>query len=65
MMKSPKEVAQELVDMFAPIMPNENWRDRAIDCALVAIAFAKNSPLNTDGYNKYLEEVKTEIEDLL
>jgi hypothetical protein len=33
-------------------------------CALIAIEFAKENPLNTDGYNKYLQEVKQEIEKL-
>ena len=33
-------------------------------CALIAVEFAKENPLNTDGYNKYLQEVKQEIEKL-
>lgn len=33
-------------------------------CALIAIAFAKENPLNTDGYNKYLNEVEQEINKL-
>jgi len=36
----------------------------AIKCALIAVKFAKENPLNTDGYNKYLDEVKQEIEKL-
>jgi hypothetical protein len=33
-------------------------------CALIAVEFAKENPLNTDGYNKYLDELKQEIETL-
>ena len=36
----------------------------AKQCALMAVDFAKENPLNTEGYNKYLEEVKQEIEKL-
>ena len=37
---------------------------QAKQSALIAVKFAKENPLNTDGYNKYLQEVKTEIEKL-
>jgi hypothetical protein len=61
-MKEPKEKAIELVDKF--------WDELEIGfinskkCALIAVEFAKENPLNTDGYNKYLQEVKEEIEKL-
>ena len=65
---TPKEKAKELVNKIK----NGLWKDRgvsiysedAIYCALIAVEFAKENPLNTDGYNKYLQEVKQEIEKL-
>jgi hypothetical protein len=36
----------------------------AKQCALIAVKFAKENILNTDGYNKYLDEVKQEIENI-
>ena len=63
-----KEKAIELVDKFWYIEPLESCDGMeykmAIDCALIAVEFAKENPLNTDGYNKYLQEVKQEIEKL-
>jgi hypothetical protein len=46
--------------------PNYNWFHKGLgkQCALIAVEFAKENPLNTDGYNKYLQEVKQEIEKL-
>jgi hypothetical protein len=32
-----EEKAKELIEKFAPIMQNENWRDRAIQCAIIAV----------------------------
>ncbi len=66
-----KEKAKDLVENYAEtIKPIEfgvilerDWKS-AKQCALIAVEFAKENPLNTDGYNKYLQEVKQEIEKL-
>ena len=36
-MMEPKQKAKELIEKFAPAMPNEHWEARAIDCALICI----------------------------
>jgi hypothetical protein len=60
--QTPKKKAQELIDKF--YLPNIRWGLlHAKKCALITIAFAKENPLNTDGYNKYLDEIKEEIEN--
>jgi hypothetical protein len=46
----------------ANLMYDEEAIEDAKVCALIAVEFAKENPLNTDGYNKYLQEVKQEIE---
>ena len=35
----------------------------AKQCALIAVDFARDNPLNKNGYNKYLDKVKKEIEN--
>jgi hypothetical protein len=71
----PKQKAKELVrSMFQPPLDSLEYKQgqkhffnqysAAKPCALIAVEFAKENPLNTDGYNKYLEEVKQEIEKL-
>ena len=60
----PKEKAEELVLNFLRIENNTpEWFNTHIakQCALIAVKFAKENPLNTDGYNKYLDELKQEI----
>ena len=60
----PKEKAEELVLKFLRIDNNTpEWFNTHIakQCALIAVEFAKENPLNTDGYNKYLDELKQEI----
>ena len=65
-----KEKAHELINKFLLYsddgdLKNKYWKIRnAKQCALIAVEFAKENPLNTDGYNKYLQEVKEEIEKL-
>jgi hypothetical protein len=69
-----KEKAKELVGKFMPYADGvdiqedhdqiEKHLENAKQCALIAVEFARENPLNTDGYNKYLEEVKQEIEKL-
>ena len=68
---TPKEKAEELVDDMHYQICSDNGLSEsdttklcAKQCALIAVAFAKENPLNTDGYNKYLEEVKQEIEKI-
>ena len=65
---TPKEKAVELVEYFqaileSPLTKGLFWKE-AKQCALIAVEFAKDNPLNTDGYNKYLDQVKEEIEKL-
>jgi hypothetical protein len=68
---TPEQKAKELVDKFKyntrAFNETNGWEDtcyNAKQCALIAIEFAKENPLNTDGYNKYLQQVETEIEKL-
>ena len=72
---TPKEKAKELVDKFSEYAHTEFVYNRggyqaesqfqnAKQCALIAVKFARENPLNTEGYNKYLDEVKQEIEKL-
>jgi len=37
---------------------------QAKQCALIAVKFAKENPLNTDGYNEYLDKIEKEIQSL-
>jgi hypothetical protein len=56
-----KEKAERLViQMYQPLPAF----DAAKQCALIAVKFAKENPLNSDGYNKYLDEVKQEVENI-
>jgi hypothetical protein len=69
---TPKEKAKELLDKY--YIEHYCWSGNGYDvdkvttkqcqkqCALIAVKFAKENPLNTDGYNKYLQEVNQEIE---
>jgi hypothetical protein len=61
---TPKEKAYELVTKFCITSYRPNVVKKAKLYALIAVEFAKENPLNTDGYNKYLQEVKQEIEKL-
>ena len=38
-------------------------KEIAKQCALIAVDFARENPLNKNGYNKYLDKVKKEIEN--
>ena len=70
-----KQKAAELVKKFSPLVttwdcyfdctrnPDDILAD-AKKCALIAVGFAKENLLNTDGYNKYLDDVEAEIEKL-
>jgi hypothetical protein len=68
----PKQKAEKLISEYINIQNSwylENLVDglriaQAKKCALIAIKFAKENPLNTNGYNKYLQQVETEIEKL-
>jgi hypothetical protein len=69
---TPKEKAKQLVDKFNdcsriyPSFIDNDFRlvNDAKQCAFIAVKFARENPLNTNGYNKYLDEVKQEIEKL-
>jgi hypothetical protein len=66
---TPKEKAKELVDKYSTYVVMwaggiEVEKQNVKQCALIAVEFAKENPLNTDGYNKYLQEVTQEIEKL-
>jgi hypothetical protein len=39
-------------------------KEIAKQSALIAVDFARDNPLNKNGYNKYLDKVKQEIEKL-
>jgi hypothetical protein len=67
----PKEKAEELIEKFESFVDynecdvftgRQNMLKNAKQCAFISVAFAKDNPLNTEGYNKYLDEVKQEIE---
>ena len=70
-----KEEASELVEKFMDIenlgrFSNDGFSEfstllakkQAKQCALIAIKFAKENPLNSNGYNNYLDDIKKEIE---
>jgi len=61
---TPKEKAKELIYKFDDTMEFSTPQRFAKQCALIAVKFARENPLNTEGYNKYLDEVKQEIEKL-
>lgn len=61
--------AEELIEKFAPIMPNENWQDRAKECALIAVdeildVLHKGAYEDEDSNMNYWIEVRDEIEKL-
>jgi len=64
---TPQEKAKELIKRYyrdSDLLVEDLSFIQAKECALIAIKFAKENILNTDGYNKYLDEVKQEIEKL-
>jgi hypothetical protein len=78
-MSSPRQKAKELVDIYVNQQIDVPYIDTefrqcigsgymryysAKKCALIAVKFARENPLNTEGYNKYLDEVRQEIEKL-
>jgi hypothetical protein len=70
-MNEAKQKAVELVEKFAPIMPNENWHDRAKQCAIILcdeilkISYFTHEPTEDDElYKNYWLQVKDEIEQL-
>jgi hypothetical protein len=66
----PKEKAEELLRKMLSKNPSRQDGISMIDtiqaklCALVAVEFARSNPLNSKGYNKYLDNVKQELEKL-
>ena len=64
---TPKEKAEELIKRYYRdsdlLVEDLSWI-QANECALIAVEFAKENPLNTNGYNKYLDELKQEIEKI-
>jgi len=75
---TPEQKANQLVEEFLNAehchkkhIPNNRYCDctymgrfQAKQCALICVEFAQSNPLNTDGYNKYLIELKQEIVNL-
>ena len=63
---TPEQKAKELVERFAPIMPNEDWKEKAKQCALLCVdeILDINSVDKDYDLSTYWEEVKTEIEKL-
>ena len=43
-------------------LPMVEVKEIAKQSALIAVDFARDNPLNKNGYNKYLDKVKKEIE---
>ena len=75
----PKEKAIELIDKFKElyvtvkgcddggnpcIITTNMYSNAAKRCALLATEFARENPLNSKGYNAYLDNVKQELEKL-
>lgn len=67
----PKEKAKEMMHYYLKELLSAKYsingfviNDLAKQCALISLQFARENPLNTEGYNKYLDEVKQEIEKL-
>ena len=64
---TPKEKAEELIKRYYRdsdlLVEDLSWI-QAKECALIAVEFTKENPLNTNGYNKYLDELKQEIEKI-
>lgn len=56
------ELVHELCFTTEGLYKSKKNIKNAKQCALIAVKFAKENPLNSDGYNKYLDEVKKEIE---
>lgn len=61
-----KEKAKEIVDKYSTYVVMwaggiETSRENVKQCALIAVQFARENPLNTEGYNKYLDEIKQEL----
>jgi hypothetical protein len=44
-------------------LPMIEVKEIAKQSALIAVDFARDNPLNKNGYNKYLDKVKKEIEN--
>jgi hypothetical protein len=59
---TPKEKAKELY--FKMHSQEQIVSKEAKQCALIACKFALENPLNSDEYNKYLNEIINEIEFL-
>ena len=34
---NPTKKANALIEQFAPMMPNEHWQDKAIECAIICV----------------------------
>lgn len=54
-----KEKARELIEKFAPIMPNEDWKVKAKQCAIISV---EN---DIEWFNKICLPVPIEIIEVL
>lgn len=66
-----KQKAVELVEKYSEVFPknydkngNNFFKENAKQCALIAVEFANENPLNTYGYTNYLKRIRTEIQNL-
>ena len=68
-----EEKARELVELFAPIMTNEDWKEKAKQCALIAVDEILNFDIKAKNESQFIiekrieeywQQVKTEIEKL-
>lgn len=55
----PKTKAEQLYSTYLPMLEYLGKKSLiAKKCALSAVAFARENPLNSDGYNNYLDQVR-------
>ena len=61
---TPKKKAEQLIESYAPIMSNEDWKEKAKQCALIAVDEIQRIYYRLTDEYKYWEQVKTEIQNL-
>jgi hypothetical protein len=63
---TPKDKALELYNKYEQLSRDftrgVSMKEFAKQCALIAVKFALENPLNSNEYNKYLNEIINEIE---
>ena len=78
MKPTPQEYAKQLIEKYAPIMPNEDWRYKATQCAIIDVqntilelmwlnilcTFNNYMKSHFETKIEYFQSVKTELEKL-